>query len=225
MDSGMRNAGVIAALAVAIVLGAVGYAVYQAHSARTSIKGYVKDAGERLRTVLRAPPGEALDYASHAQAVEANAAALRRLNRSRVIELADTADSFLVSAREILRRRAAMEDAGRRLAGDVEALAAHIKADRGRADWPRDAAQLQQAAERDFREYRIAAESYASLLDTLPDAQSRIATHVDAASLVDAGTVNAARKTALDALARTEENMKQTTRLEAYRGTRAAVPR
>ena len=219
-----RNAGVIAALAVAIVLAGVGYAVYQKHSARTTILGMVNDAGVRLRAVLRARPDEALDYAAHVKALEAQSAALRALNRSRVIELADAADGFLVVAREILRRRAAMHSAGEQLTASSRALAAHIQTDRGGAHWTRDAVQLQQAAERDFRDYRIAAESYVALLDSLPDAQSQLAPHVDAAALTDAGTIDEARKIALDALARTDENMKQTTLLEAYRGTRAAPP-
>jgi len=207
----------IATVVVAAMVGAWAYTLYEAYAARRTVLELVEDSSERLRAVLRARPTDAVDFDAHARAVEANAAALRALNPQRIVELADPADGYIVSVREILRRRAVMESARPRLADSIRALIDHINADRGAADWPRRAVQLKEAAERDFRELRLATESYVSLLESFPPAQTKIATHAKPEWLIDEQVIKQAREAALDALAYTEENMKQTTRLEAYR--------
>ena len=208
---------VLAAVVVVTMAGAWAYTLYEAYAARRTVLELVEDTSQRLRAVLRARAPDAVDFNVHARAVEANAAALRALNPQRIVELADPADGYIVSVREILRRRAVMESVRPRLSDGIHALMAHINADRGRADWPAQAVKLKEAAERDFRELRIATEYYVSQLDSFPGAQSKIAAYAKPGWLIDEPVVKQARETALDALAYTDENMKQTTRLEAYR--------
>ena len=208
---------VLASLVVATMVGAWVYTIYEAYASRRAVLELIEDSSERLRTVLRARSADGVDFDAHVRGVETNAAALRALNRQRIAELADPADGYIVSVREILRRRAVIERTRPRLADSISALIDHINADRGAADWPRRAVQLKEAAERDFREFRIATESYVSLLDSLPAAQAKIAAHAKPGWLMDEQAIKQAREAALDALAHTDENMKQTTRLEAYR--------
>jgi hypothetical protein len=212
-----RSTKVLAVVVVVAMVGAWAYTLYEAYAARRTVLDLVQDSSERLRTVFRTRPTETAAFDEHARAVEASAAALRKLNPSRIVELADPADGYIVSAREILRRRAAMHSSRVRLTESIGALIAHINADRGAADWPRQAVELKEAAERDFREFRIATESYTSLLDTFPAAQAKIAPYAKPAWLIDEQIIKEARENALYALAHADENMKQTTRLEAYR--------
>lgn len=219
------NAGIIAAIAAVIALAAVTYAVYQAHSTRDVVQALVKDTGERLRVVLEASPHEALDYAEHARAAETNVERLRGLNTARLADLADDADAFLLAAREILRRRAVMHQAQAGLDAGLEALTAHMQSDRGDADWTGKAVELKTAVDRELREFRIAAETYARLLEWLPEPRTQMSEHVEARSLVSVETISAARKHGLDVLARAEDNTKRLTTLDAYRDTRAAPAR
>jgi len=171
----------IAAIVVATVVGAWAYTLYEAYAARRTVTELIGDSAARLRTVLAARSNAGLDFDAHARAVDENAVTLRKLNPARIVELVDPADAYIVSVREILRRRAAMESTRPRLGESIGALIAHINADRGGADWPQRAVRLKEAAERDFRELRIATESYVSLIDSLLPAQAKIAPHANTA--------------------------------------------
>jgi hypothetical protein len=181
----------------------------------------VKDTSERLRVaVASTPAGEPVDFDGHARAVEVYAAALREKDTSRIRPLTDAADDYLITAREILRRRAAMHAASEKLATSAQALSRHVQADRGAAAWPQEAVKLREPVISDLREYRIASESYVTLLGSLPASQAKIAPYVPDSSLLDAKAVKDARESALDALARTEENVKQV----AHIGPERAAP-
>lgn len=214
------NVKVIIAGIVVLVLCVWGYSLYDAHSKRAAMLAMVKNSAERLRTALSAKAADAIDFDAHARAVDAHVTALRGMSAGASVELRDAADGHLVTVREILRRQHAMRGAREGLAKSTEALGVHIQTDRGAADWTRQAVTLKSSVDRDLRDYRIATESYASLLDTLPAAQAKLAPHVNAAWLADEKTIRDAKAAALDALARTEENTKQATQLDANLGTR-----
>ena len=217
----MSRRTVIVAAVVALALSVWGYSAYHTHSTRLSIISVVKDASEKLRPALHARDDGHSDFGADARAVDAHVKRVRAMGASSLVELADAADAYLVTAREILRRQAAMQSARDALEASLEALSRHRAAGRGAADWARVAVRLKEKVDRDLREFRVGAESYASLVATLPQAQAKIAPHVNAAWLADENTITAARNGALDALARTDENTRQATRLDAHRGTRA----
>ncbi|HYC47519.1 MAG TPA: hypothetical protein VED01_18750 [Burkholderiales bacterium] len=197
------------AVAVAVVLLSVWvYRVYQKHMARDATLASVRDAGERLRKALSGS-SDAPDFERDAAAVDAHVTALRKRDVTAIQPLADAADDYLVTAREILRREAAMKSAAEGLAKHLDALAQHIQRDRGRGDWTQLAVRLRAEVDREAREYRIAAESYAAIVESLPTSQTRVAPYVDPALLLDDESVKAARERALDALARTEENVRR----------------
>jgi hypothetical protein len=213
-----RNVVTIAAVAIVAVLCIWGYSAYRAHTTRAAIVALVTDAGERLRAAL--PIDGQADFEAAARAAEAHVARLRKLDTGSMLPLADAADGYLVTAREILKRRAAIHSVRERVTKELDALTQHVQSDRGRADWPQQAVRLRDELDRDFREYRIATESYAELLETLPGAQAKIAGHVKTMWTADEKTVRDARAAALDALARTDENIRKLTQLDAYRGMR-----
>jgi hypothetical protein len=144
--------------------------------------------------------------------------ALRKLDTESMLPLADAADGYLVSVREIVKRRVAIQGASTRTLKALEALTEHLQRDRGAAGWPKDMVALKENMDREFRDYRIAAESYAELLESLPGAQAKIAEHVNSIWTADEKTIREARASVLDALARTDENIRNATQLDAYRG-------
>ena len=209
----------IAAVAIIIALGVWAYSAYRTHTTRAAITVVVKESGERLKPALSQADASS-DFDAGARAVDGHVATLRKLDTQRALPLADAADGYLVSVREILKRRAVMHNAREPLAKGLEALTQHVQGDRGAAAWPGEAVRLKDSLERDFREYRIATESYVALLETLPAAQSKIAEHVKGVWVADEKTIREARSAALDALARTDENIRKVTQLDAYRGQR-----
>jgi hypothetical protein len=221
-----RNALVVAVIAAVLVLGVWVYKAYQKNSTRNAVLASVQDTSERLRAAVAATPaGEPVDFDAHARAVEVRAGALRERDTSALRPLADAADDYLVTAREILRRRATMHSSRERLAKSLEELSRHMQADRGAADGTRQAVSLREPIDRDLREYRIATESYVTLLQSLAKSQAKISAYAAQVGLLDESTIKAARESALDALARTDENVRQVARLEPYRGQRAAPGR
>ena len=214
-----RNAVVVAMIAVVLVLGVWVYKTYQKNATRNAVLTSVKDTSERLRAAVASTPAqEPVDFDAHVRAVEVRAAALRERDTSALRPLADAADDYLVTAREILRRRAAMHSSRERLTKSAEDLSRHVQADRGAAAWTQEAVRLREPVIRDLREYRIASESYSTLLESLAASQAKIAPYVPEALLLDPKAVKDARESALDALARTEENVRQVARLGPERG-------
>ena len=213
-----RNVVTIAAVAVIVALCIWAYSAYRAHTTRSAIVALVTDAGERLKAALRVD--EQGDFETAARTAENHVARLRKLDTGSMLHLADAADGYLVTVREILKRRAAIQSARERVAKALAALTQHLQSDRGRAAWPQEAVRLRDELDRDFREYRIASESYAELLETLAGAQAKMAEHVTTAWMADGKSIREARAAALDALARTDENIRKLTQLDAYRGSR-----
>jgi hypothetical protein len=221
-----RYAGALAAIVIALALGVWIYQWYRIQSSRDAVVASIRDTSERLRASWPRETGEsAVDFEAHARAVETHVRALRKMNTSSMRELGDAADDYLVTAREILRRQSAIRGSRERLSKDVEILARHLRSDRGRPAWPQQAVRLKSAVDTGLRDYRIASESYASLLKSLPASQSKVAPYLDRASIVDENAAKDAGARALDALARTDENIRQLTRLDVHRGGRAAIRR
>ena len=212
-----QNVRTLAVVIATIVLIVGTYLAYEKYTRRSHVVSMVEETAARLRKSLEAQgaAGAAAGADAHAAHADAQVTTLRRMNASSFRPLADAADDYLVTSREILRRNADMETLHARLTASLDALQAHIKADRGRADWTREAVRLKQGLDKDVRDYRIAVESYRSLLQTLPASQARIAQFVEAAALVDEQTIAAARKRALDDFAATDENIRQTASLGA----------
>lgn len=218
-----KNATTIAVIVIAAGLGVWGYIAYEKQATRMSIIALVKDSSARLRSGLLAQltaPAAGLDFEANARAGEANVAALRGMKTSPVVSLADAADAYLVTAREILRRQAYIRRAQESLAKSMETLTQHVQTDRGAASWTQEAVRLRESLDKDFRDYRLAAEACASLLESFPAAQASIALHVDRAVLIDVKIAKDARESLLSDLARADEKTKQVTRLDAYRGRR-----
>ena len=214
-----KNALVVAAVVAIAVLAVASYKVYEINTTRSSVIALLRSANESLRPALLAQAsGSAVeDLETRAAAAESHLAALRSLRTAPARRLADAADETLHSTREILRRHVEIGRTRSRLAQSSEALAVHIQSDHGAANWTHEAMRLKNTVDRDSRDYRIAVESYASLLESLPESQAKLAPYVDGALLLDATLIANARRHALDAHASFDQNVKRISSLKAYR--------
>ena len=204
-----KNVRILSVVIASIVLIVGTYLAYEKYTRRTHVVAMVNDTAVRLRTTLQAQtPGSAGADVS-AAAANAHLATLRKMNASSFRPLADAADDYLVTAREILRRAGDIHSAHSRSRASVDALNAHVGSDRGRADWIKDAAQLKATLDKDARDYRIAVESYVSLLKTFPASQTKMAPHLEPEAVIDELTLENARKGALDAFAVADQNIRQ----------------
>jgi hypothetical protein len=217
MTGTMRNAAGV----IAVIVLAVGSTIaYQRYTQRSHVVNLVRDAGVRLTAAIQAEASGAPipDAEANARAAEDHVNTLRRMNTSSFAPLADGADDYLVTAREILKRALEAQRARDRVAADLEALRTHLSTDRGVADWTQEAVRLKQALDADSRDYRIAVDSYSTLLQSLPQAQARVTPFVEDVPLVDGEVAAQAGRHALDALAAADQNIRQVASLDAYRG-------
>ncbi len=214
-----RSIRTVAVVIATIVLVVGTYIAYEKYTRRNHVIALVNDTSSRLRAALQAQVAGTASSGleAHATAAEAHASTLRKMNTSSFTPLADAADDYLVTAREILRRQADFNRARERAETGLAALTAHIQADRGANDWTQEAVRLKQALDKDVRDYRVAVESYASLLPTLAVSQAKIAPFVESSALIDDRLIADARRQALDAHAAAEQNIGRVTSLDAYR--------
>lgn len=228
------NKPVIAAIVGLILIALLaiwGYSAYQQRQMHNEVRALIKSTSERLRAGFAAESSTsdakapAFDFLGNSAAAEAPIARLRGMDTSSMTALADAADDYLLTAREILRRQYDMHDARDRLASSVPKLSEHIQTDRGAAEWTNEAARLRHVIDKDLRDFRIAVDSYTSLVEKFAASQSKIAPFVEPAVLIDEKTVKDARQAALDAFARADENTKRVTQLESYRGRAEGTPR
>lgn len=200
------------------VLGFAGYRVYDTRLSRDNVVAAVKDSMQLLRESLAAEVagnGE-LDVDKRAAAADVNVSRLRNMKTSRVTALADAADDVLVTSREIMRRQVALERGYRNLLASSDLLVRHIQADRGANDWTREAVRLKGAVDKDLRDYRIAVESYGTLLESFPASQARLASYLPPASLIEDDLLRQARQHALDVYTRVDQNTKRVSTIKAY---------
>jgi len=184
-----------AALALVIIAGTWLYGRSQTRLQQESIAQLVADTTARLREALSAPAsGEAMSR------IDAN---LRAARAPRDAALADAAEHYILGAREIVRRRVEGARLEREAAASRQALAAHMARASSRNNaWIKEAMALKKKVERSHYDLGLTLKALDELLFTFPDAEKRLAPHVDQALLLDVGVREAARKQAREDAAR-----------------------
>lgn len=113
--------------------------------------------------------------------------------------LGGAAEHYLLGAREIARRRAESERLARDAAAARHALAAHMGRSGNRGTtWIRDAAELKRRVEASHADLSRSLKTLDDLLYGLPEAEKRLAPHVAASAMLEAGEIDAARARAQD---------------------------
>ena len=171
---------VIAALVIAgAVMGYTMYGRYQRLQEERAVTALVADTTTQLRQALTATPTKEIF-----SRIDGN---LQSLKAPRQPELADAAEHYILGAREIVRRRVDGARFAQQAAAGRQMLTAHMTAAGGRRGegWFRGAIDLKKKVEREHFELDVTLKALYELLGSLPDAEKRLAPHVQPALLLE----------------------------------------
>lgn len=226
--SGFKTKTIVTGLSVLVATSAFGYwsySEYQHQELRNAVTELVKDTSVRLGDALdaRTAPtsGERLKnlrrFYEHVEVVDGHYQKLQGMNVSRIGELADAADDYVLTSREILLRRASSQRNRLKLSGSIQALRNHMRADNRTGSWVTEAIRAKDRVEEDYRDYKRTIDALAKLVESFPASRTKMAPHVEAALLTDIALVEQARQQALQASRQAEEEIAKVRQLAAYR--------
>jgi hypothetical protein len=207
MSSSRIATGFVATVAVVIAIG-VGYGIHVSHKKlqeQRAVVSVVGDTTVQLRGALKGPSPEALGNIENS---------LKIAKHWSNADLADATEHYLVGARAIVRRRAEANRLQAKAAASRAELAAHMqRAGQRDTPWIHTASALKRQVERDHFDLEVQLKALADLLETLPEANKRLAPHVQASLLLDDDARRGARKAVL------EESSRALAELEKVRTT------
>ena len=203
-----RNVGLIAGLIAAVALAVIGYSTYAAVQKRAQqrqVAALVGDTTEKLRQALAAKPAPEL-----VAAIDAN---LRATRAPRDPALADAAEQYITSAREIARRRVESGRLEPLAAASRRALEGHMSAGRRSDAWFKEAIALKKRVENEHADLAATLKALDQILFTLPDVERRLAPRISAELLLEAKAIDAARSQAQAEVARVAQDLERMRRL------------
>lgn len=220
----------IAAAVVAALVIAAGAALLWSQHKKAELRGdiaaLVVDASARLRAALGMEADQkAADTAEGVAQLEQDSAAFDRqlgvlhaLDARRDAALANAADDYLTTARQLTLYQARMHRMRIDVDGAVQALDEHMRnADRRARGWIGEAMRKKDVLEKKFFDYRMACNGFADLARGYPDSRKQLALLVGAQAVAD-------DQLAVDAHTHAREAAKQTAAL-VERARQLAVPR
>lgn len=182
---------VTAAVALLVLL-AVAHWVYSGYKTRevqTIAAALVADATSRASDTLLPQASGAAELErleGNFKALMAATLRLAGLEGWRDPPLTDAAQQYLDEVHALLRRQIAVLSSRQAVLADVELLAEHLRAARGRSSgWIREAVTLKQQLERDFFDFRLAAGGLQKSLQALLDARRELAPLLAATPLIE----------------------------------------
>jgi len=192
----VRISAALAAAFALLALGLWGYSVHQKREMQGAVHELVRQTSVALRATLGADPG---DLDARFRALGGHVEALSGMRRSYDPALYQAGEEYLGEAHALLRRQIAVQRSRATLAADMQAIAAHLGAARGRNDeWIREALAKRQKLDKDYFEHRLAAGGLEKSLLAFLDLRPRILPVLTAALLVEDERVIAARKRLLE---------------------------
>lgn len=202
--SGPKPLLIAGAAVLMAILAYWGYATYKKRELDTTIAAAVGDASQRLRSALTltAGPPQAITMQAaekiglDADDVDRELQALRSAGGAPDMALVDAADSYLLTARELLKRISGSHKQRLMLADSMQALHDHLRVDTRTGAWVSEAVRGKARMDKDFRGFRIDTEMADKLLESFPESQNRIAPYVGAGALIDEKLVADARQRA-----------------------------
>ena len=203
-----------------VTAGALGFValILVAIIATNLIRGHRKKVEDDRIAVLvadgTAQLREALGKAPSAAAVAKLDEYVQSAKTSPNPDMGSAAEAYLLGAREIAKRRADGERLAREAAAARSALAGHMaRAERRNTNWIRNATELKRRVEASHADFERSLKTLDGLLAGLPDTERRLAPHVAAAALLQAGEIDAARKRAQDDSQRAAAELEQVRRI------------
>lgn len=189
------------------------YGDYQKRAQQKAIAALVAQGTAQLKDALAGDPS-----AESIARIDATVQALRNTSASRQIAMAGAAETYLASARAIIKRRADVAREAPRAAASRQALAAHMRTPRGRDDlWIRRASDLKRKMDQDHAEHERQLKTLADLIYTLPEAEKAIEPYVEKSLLLGDALQRAAFEQAEREIKRAAEEADKAGRLPAGR--------
>jgi hypothetical protein len=202
-----KKAVAIPLVALAVLAAYWMYGNYQKRAQQKSIAALVSEGTAQLKAALAGEPG-----AAGLPRIDAILQELRGTGTSRQIAMAG--EGYLVSARAIIQREADVARAAPRVAASRQAVAAHLRAPRGRDDsWIRRASDLKKRMDQDQAELDRQLKTLRDLVYTLPEAEKALEPYVDKSLLLGAASQQAALKKVEAETARAEDEASKAGRL------------
>ena len=224
MTSGYGTKTVAAALVALLAVSALGYwgyGAYRKNDLQKAVSVLVRDTSERLREALAIETETVQTVGKlddHAQEVDKHVIELRRMSPSPNRGLVDAAEEYMLTVRQILRNQAASHRYRVQMTASDKALRDHMRtANRRTGPWIQEALRGKDRLEKEYLDYRLSVEAFGRLLESFPGARKRLALHIGASALVDAGDASDARKRALDNLKRAGGEVERARQLAAAR--------
>jgi hypothetical protein len=191
MFSSRIGTAVVASTGIAIAAG-VGYALLKTKQSfdKRAVVMVLGDATQQLKGAQKGVSPEALD------SIERHLRVAKHWSNR---DLAEATEGYLVGAREILRRRADANRLTRKAAASRAALSAHMdRAAQRDLPWIRAASALKKQVERDHFDLDVQLKALANLIDLLPEANKRLAPHVQASLLLEEEARRSMRREVLE---------------------------
>jgi len=202
-------------IAVLAIVGAVvGYTMWGQHQKlqqERAVTALIADTTTQLRQALTAAPTQEIF-----SRIDGN---LRALKAPRQPELADAAEHYILGAREIVRRRSTARASRSSRREPPGAHRPHERRGRrpAREAWFRTALDLKKKVERDHFDLDITLHALYDLLGSLPDAEKRLAPHVQPALLLEEPLRVQAREQAREDAERAAAELEKVRRLAEAR--------
>lgn len=210
-------------IALVVVIAAAGWWAYGEHQKRELRKAIVAlaaDTGARMRGALTATaegPEAVRKLEDETAAADRNLAELKRMDVARQQALAEAADDYLLTSREVLKRLVNVQRYRQLLSESLPALIEHMRADNRTGAWVQQAVKARERANKDHRDLSLATGVLDQLLESFPASQKKIAPFVDPAVMIDDGVVAAARARALEAAKQATAEIEKTRQPDAFR--------
>ena len=206
-----KIAGILVAAAGLAIAAGVGYLLHKEARQRSEARAVVTIVYEttvELERGLKMPSQEAVAR------VEGSLHVAQGWHNQGLVQ--DT-EPYLVGVREILRRRADASRLTQKAASSRAALAAHMShAGRRDTPWIRAAMDLKKQVERDHFDLDVQLNALADLLGSLPEANKRLAPHVQASLLLEESKRRNAREAVLAEAKRARDELDKARALLNY---------
>jgi hypothetical protein len=217
-----RTKLIVVALAVLVAAAAGwwGYGEHQKREQGKTITALVADAAAQLKAGLAATaegPEAVRKLDEQSAAADRDLAALKGMDASRQPALAEAADDYLLTSREVLKRLAAVERFRLLLSESLQALTDHMRADDHSGAWVQAAVKARERANKDHRDLGLATDALGQLLQSFPASQKKIAPYVEPAIVIEDGAIEAARTRAIETAKRADAESEKTGRLQDFR--------
>ncbi len=214
--------GAAIALIAVVALGYWGYSSYMKRELRAAVAVLLKDAGGQLGLAINIEAGPpvmdplqaATKLDGHVAAIDKTIMQFKRLDLAWDRAFTDGADSYLMTARDVIAKQAASHRLFLLHRESLQLLRDQMRADNRTGPWVQTALRAKALAEKDFRNYRLAAAAYGTLLGSFPALQKRISGYVEPSVLIEEGLLAKARERALEASARAAAEMEKVRQLK-----------